>query len=271
MKAKLKKILVICTWVLLVGGLLAALGFVNKEQARMRCKAPEITISRDSSENNFVEREDIIKLLNDRGDSIDGQPMSSVNVSELENVLNSHVAISKAEVYMSVDGEVSIEVSQRKPVIRVFNWNNESYYIDEEGKLMPLSEKFTARVPIASGYITEPYARRYMYTIQDIENDSLARTNSVLDDLYKLAMFINKDEFWKAQVGQIYVNKDGELEIIPLVGDHRIVLGDATELEGKFKKLRVFYEEGLNTTGWWNKYSVINLKFKDQVVCTKKQ
>jgi len=194
-----------------------------------------------------------------------------VDVSELENVLNSHVAISKAEVYMSEDGEVSIEVKQRKPVMRVFNYDNESYYIDEEGELMPLSEKYTARVPVANGFIAEPYAKRYMYSINDIKNDSLARANSVLDDLFDIAMFIGQDEFWKVQVEQVYVNREGELELIPMVGDHRIVFGDATDIEQKFKKLRIFYEEGLNTTGWWNSYSVINLKFKDQVVCTKKQ
>lgn len=270
MKATLKKILIICTWIILVSGLIVALGFVDKERAGLRCKEPIVSIAKDT-ENNFIEREDIINLLRDRGDSINGQPLSSVNVSELENVLNSHVAISKAEVYVSVDGEVSIEVAQRKPVIRIFNYDNESYYIDEEGKLMPLSEKYTARVPIANGYIAEPYAKRYMYTIKDIQNDSLAKANSVLDDLYEVAMFIHKDEFWKAQVEQVYVNREGELELVPMVGDHRIVLGDAVDIEGKFNKLRIFYEEGLNTTGWWNSYSVINLKFKDQVVCTKKQ
>jgi cell division protein FtsQ len=270
MKTKLKKILIICTWVILVSGLIVALGFVDKERADLKCKEPIVSVEKDP-ENNFIDREDIINLLRDRGDSISGQPMSSVNVSELENVLNSHVAISKAEVYMSVDGEVSIEVKQRKPVLRVFNYDNESYYIDEEGKLMPLSEKYTARVPIANGFIVEPYASHYTHSIKEIANDSVTRSKCMLDDLYELAMFISKDEFWKAQVEQIYVNKEGELEIIPLVGDHRIVLGGSDDIEGKFRKLRIFYEEGLNTTGWWNSYSVINLKFKDQVVCTKKQ
>ena len=236
----------------------------------MRCKEPVITVQRDSA-TNFVDRDDVMKLLRDRGDSIKGQPMASVNVAELENVLNSHVAISDAEVYVSVDGEVSIEVKQRRPVIRVFNADNESYYIDEEGKMMPLSDKYTARVLIANGDLYEPYAKRYMYSVQDIERDSLACARSLLDDLYNLAMFIRKDPFWNAQVEQVFINGEKEIELIPVVGDHRILLGDASDLEDKFKRLRVFYEEGLVPTGWWNNYSMINLKFKDQVVCTKKQ
>jgi cell division protein FtsQ len=270
LKKKLKKILIITSWVVLVSGLFVALGFVEKEQGKLRCKDPVINVTRDSA-TNFVDRDDIMKLLRDRGDSIIGQPMSSVNVAELEKVLNSHVAIADAEVFMAVDGEVRIEVEQRRPVLRVFNVDNESYYIDEEGELMPLSEKFTARVLVATGYVYEPYAKRYMFSIADIEADSLARANSMLDDLFALAMFIRKDPFWHAQVEQVHVNSERELELIPKVGDHRILLGDASNLGDKFRKLRVFYEQGLVPTGWWNNYSVINLKFKDQVVCTKKQ
>lgn len=262
--------MLIFTWVILVSGLVVALGFVESEQSHLRCKEPRILITEDP-ENNFLERPDIIRLLKDRGDSINGQPMSSVDVTELENVLNSHVAIAKSEVYVSVNGEVSIEVTQRKPVLRVFNYNSESYYIDEEGKLMPLSDKFTAHVPVAMGHIFEPYAHRFNYTMADIVRSEALKEHSLLDDLYALAMFIRKDKFWEAQVEQIYVNSEKELEIIPRVGNHRIILGDASALEEKFMKLRIFYEEGLNTTGWWNNYSVINLKFKDQVVCTKKQ
>lgn len=270
MKNKLKKIMIIVTWVLLVSGLFVALGFVDKEQAMQRCKEPVIMVERDSA-TNFVDRDDIMKLLRDRGDSVTGQIMSSVNVAELEKVLNSHVAIADAEVYMSVDGEVSIEVKQRRPVLRIFNTDNESYYLDEEGKLMPLSEKFTARVLVVNGYINEPYAKRYMFSVDDIESDSLARASSMLDDIFRLAMFIRKDEFWNAQIDQVYVNRENELELIPKVGDHRILLGDVSNLEDKFNRLRIFYEEGLVPTGWWSNYSMINLKFKDQVVCTKKQ
>lgn len=270
MQKKLKKIMIIGTWVLLVSGLFIALGFVDKEQAIQRCKEPVINVERDSV-TNFVDRDDIMNLLRERGDSINGQAMSSVDVAELEKVLNSHVAIADAEVYMSVDGEVNIEVKQRKPVVRIFNSDNESYYIDEEGWLMPLSEKYTARVLVVNGYINEPYAKRYMFSIEDIERDSIAGTSSMLDDIFRLAIFIRSNAFWNAQVEQVYVNRENELELIPKVGNHRILIGDASSLEDKFNKLRIFYEEGLVPTGWWSNYSVINLKFKDQVVCTKKQ
>ncbi|MCC6689974.1 MAG: hypothetical protein IT235_00435, partial [Bacteroidia bacterium] len=105
----------------------------------------------------------------------------------------------------------------------------------------------------------------------EIEADSNLRKSTLVDDLFELAKYITADEFWKAQIEQVYVNADNELELIPRVGNQRIILGDITEMDQKFKKLLIFYRQGLNPTGWWNKYSVINLKFKNQIVCTRKE
>ncbi len=245
------------------------LGFVNKEQDSLTCKSLDIKVNQDD-DLYFLNKIDIAQLIHDRGDSIIGQPKSTINIPEIEYVLNNQSDVANAEVYATINGEIKVEVKQRKPVIRIINANGESYYLDDEGKLMPLSDKYTARVIIANGYILEPYARRYMYTIEDIGKDSMAKENSMLDELYAMAKYINADEFWKAQVKQIYINADRDMEIVPLVGDQKIIFGDTTAMDEKFKKLLTFYQQGLNITGWWNKYSSINLKFKNQIVCTKK-
>jgi cell division protein FtsQ len=257
-------------WAILIIGLLVSMGFVNKEQDSLTCKSLDVNVNQDY-DLDFLNKDDIAKLIHDRGDSIVGQPKSSINVAELETALNSHADIANAEVYMTIDGQVKVEVKQRRPIIRVINADGDSYYIDDEGKLMPLSDKYTARVIIANGYILEPYARRYQYSINDIGKDSMAKENSLLDELYAMSNYINADEFWKAQIKQIYINVDREMEIVPLVGNQKIIFGDTTAMDEKFKKLMTFYQQGLNITGWWDKYSSINLKFKNQIVCTKKE
>ncbi|MBA3972491.1 MAG: hypothetical protein H0X46_10205, partial [Bacteroidetes bacterium] len=108
------------------------------------------------------------------------------------------------------------------------------------------------------------------HSISDIGKDSLLSALSLLDEIYAMANYINADKFWSAQIQQIYINKDRDMELVPLAGDHKIVFGDTTFMDTKFKKLLTFYQQGLNTTGWWDKYSIINLKFKNQIVCTKK-
>ena len=86
-----------------------------------------------------------------------------------------------------------------------------------------------------------------------------------------MATYIDADPFWKSQVQQVFINDDKEMELVPMVGNQKIIFGDTTCMDEKFKKLLIFYSQGLNTTGWWNKYATINLKFKNQIVCTKKE
>ena len=171
---------------------------------------------------------------------------------------------------MGINGLVKVDVKQRNPIIRVINADGDSYYIDDEGKLMPLSDKYTMKVLVANGNIMEPYSRRYMYSMEDMGKDTLLNKTSMLDELYAVAKYIDTSSFWKAQVQQVYINSERDMEIVPLAGDQKIIFGDTTCMEEKFKKLLTFYQQGLNTTGWWDKYAVINLKFKNQIVCTKK-
>jgi cell division protein FtsQ len=266
---KLKKILFVALWTGLILGLLFTMGFVNKEQDALLCRELKVNVNQED-DLYFLDNLDVAKLIKDRGDSIVGQPKATVNVPEIEKALNSHPDIANAEVYMSIDGEVKVDVKQRKPVVRIINADGDSYYIDNEGKLMPLSDKYSAKVLVVNGAIAEPYIKRYKYSIGDIGKDSLLNATSILDEAFAMANYINADEFWKGQVQQIYVNADKEMEIVPTVGDQKIIFGDTTDMNEKFNKLLTFYQQGLNTTGWWNKYSTINLKFKNQIVCTKK-
>jgi cell division protein FtsQ len=266
---KVKKILFIALWSGLLIGLLITMGFVNQEQDSLLCQSLDVKVNQDD-DLYFLENSDIIQLIKDRGDSIIRQPKATVNITSIEKALNSHANISKAEVYMSIDGKMEVLVEQRKPVLRVINADGDSYYIDSEGKLMPLSDKYTAKVLIVNGVISEPYIKRYMLSIEQIGKDSLLNATSMLDEVYAMANYINGDEFWKAQINQIYINDERDMEIVPTAGDQKIIFGDTTAMAEKFKKLLTFYQQGLNTTGWWNKYSIINLKFKDQIVCTKK-
>jgi cell division protein FtsQ len=246
------------------------MGFVNKEQDSLLCRKLDIKVNQDG-DLYFIDKIDIANILKDRGDSIIGQPKSTVNITDIEKVLNSHAAISKAEVSMSIDGTVKVDVRQRNPIIRIINPDGDSYYLDDEGKLMPLSDKYTMKVPIVNGKINEPYSKNYGRTMAQIGKDSTLRAESKLDDVYAMATYIHADEFWRSQIHQIYINENDDMEIVPMAGDQKIIFGDTSAMEEKFKKLLTFYQQGLNTTGWWDKYSTINLKFKNQIVCTKKQ
>jgi cell division protein FtsQ len=141
--------------------------------------------------------------------------------------------------------------------------------MDLQGKLMPWSPNFTPRTLIAAGNINEKYHEWCKTNIDQIINNDTLKTSTLLDDLYALTRFILANKFWQAYTEQIFVNEKGDIELVPKVGNHKIIFGNADEIPEKFWKLKVFYKEGLNYTGWEN-YDTLNLKFKNQVVCTRK-
>ena len=265
----MKRIINISLWVVFVLGTLVTLGFVQKEQNHRTGRKLDISVN-SIDENYFVTRADIHQLLNDHGDSIIHQPISAINVPDMEKLILNNPSVDNANVFISVNGIVQITASQRKPIARIFNLTGESYYMDQDGRLMPWSPTYTADVVAVNGFVMETYGNWYRYSVKDIEATPALKDLSVLDDIYRIADFINKDKYRKALVGQIYVNSSKEFELVPSFGSFHILLGDANDLDEKFTKLMVFCRDGLSNTGAWNDYSTVNLKFKNQIVCTKR-
>lgn len=269
-KINTKKIITLVLWILGLSGLAVSLAFASRKEKLVKTEHLSVTVS-GSGENSFIDEEDVKDYLSEQKDSVVNIEKAKLDVNKIEKTLNAHPAIESADISVDVNGDVSIEIMQRTPLLRVFCEDGESYYIDTQSKLMPLSDKYTARVLVATGYIYEPYARRYQLSVKDIAKSEVFSKTSVLDDLFVLADYISKDSTLADLVQQINVTKDKEFELYPSIGDHKIVFGEATDIEEKFNNLKVFYTEGLNKTDGWNKYSVINIKYKNQVVCTKKE
>lgn len=268
-KISFKKIAIIFAWCLTAAGLIGSLAFVSKSEKNIVASDLNIVLH-NVDENQFLSEAEIKKYLNDRNDNILSERYRNLRTADLEKALNAHSAVENAEVSEDLNGEIKLEITQRTPILRVINKSGESYYIDSQNKLMPLNENYTARVLVASGELYEPYDRRYEFTVAQIANNKLFSEVSLLDDIVLVAKKINNDSLLSAMIQQIYVNKERDIELYPLVGNHRIVLGDAKDAAEKLNKLKLFYKEGLNKSDGWTKYSTINLKYKNLVVCTKK-
>jgi cell division protein FtsQ len=242
--------------------------FISKREAKVGCHEIEISVN-DSLKNRFIVKNDILKLLTRKNTQIIGYTLGEINTKKLEGLIETFPSVEKADVYKTIDGKLEIEVKQRDPILRVINNRNESYYIDYDGGIMPLSGKYTSHVLIANGNISEHYNLSALSRSGAKKKVIPNAQKSLLRDLYFLAKYIYDDDFWSAQVEQIYVNTNHEFELVPRVGDQVILLGNIEDMDEKFKKLEIFYKEGLKYSGW-NMYSVINLKYKNQVVCTKR-
>ena len=262
----IRKILNITVYVVAVLGLFVSLAFSARESDKIQCSSIKIQVDNKTG-NFFVTDADVRSMIFSKGDSLIGSPITSIPIAVYERHIAANPSVKRAEVYTKHNGVFAVKVYQREPILRVFNSDGESFYLDKEGSVMPTSENYTARVPVASGFIMEKQYEMQRHNVAEM-SDSLKK-RSCLDELFELATFIRNNDFWKAQIQQIRVEPNGELTMIPTVGDHHILLGRTDKMEQKFKKLLLFYKKGLNTTGW-DQYSHINLKYKDQVICTKK-
>lgn len=261
----IKRILNIVYLVVGTVGLFVSLAFTERESDKILCTDVRIEVDPGSGVF-FVSNEDVMGMINSKGGP-KGKPISSVPIAAYERHITSDPSVKRAEVFTKHNGVFAVKVYQREPIVRVFNSDGESFYLDKDGNVMPTSQNYTARVPVASGFIMEKIHLMQRYNVAAM-NDSL-KSISCLDELFELASFIRNDNFWKANIQQIVVEPNGELTLIPTIGDHSILLGNTDKMEQKFKKLHLFYTKGLNRTGWEH-YSHINLKYKDQVICTKK-
>src|SRR5690606_27385141 len=165
----------------------------------------------------------------------------------------------KALVSVDMNGVMSITIEQREAVVRVINLRGEDFYIDRNKVKLPLSDHFAPKVLVANGFIGESY-----------NGDLDSVQTPLLAELYETASFISKSTLWNDQISQLFVNRNKEIEMVPLVGEHQIILGNADSLEVKFDKLLLFYKHVIPTVGW-GVYKSVNLSFANQLVCTKEE
>jgi cell division protein FtsQ len=244
-------------------------GFIKDKEQVKRIIAMKIKVI-DSTQNEFIRSAEIRTMLEQKKYSLVGKVMRTVDLGDIERMLKARQIISEAEVFITEPGVLHVEVSQKTPFVRVFNRYGQGYYLDREGNIIPLSGSFSPFVIVANGFIAEPFTLAQTLNIHNVRHDSLLRSQHTIYDVYKLAEFIVQDKFWNAQIQQIYVTSNYEFELIPRVGSHVIELGRVENLDEKFGKLKTLYQQGFNKLGW-NKYGRINLKYENQVVCTKIQ
>jgi len=248
----IKKIFVILAWIGLFGLIGFSIYFVYEARQNVRCKSIVVLINPGSP--RFMDEQEITQLIERSGEPIIGHQLLDINIDHLEAKLNTYSTFKDVEIFRKIEssglsfaGKIIIILSERSPVLRIKS-ASEDYYLDKEGIQIPVSSKYIDRILIASGTIP----------------DESAKSN-----LLKMTEWVNQDEFWKAQIEQIFIQPNGELLLIPQVGDYIIEFGKPEDFQFKFRNLKAVYQQGFKYFGW-NKYKVISVKYQNQVVCTKK-
>jgi cell division protein FtsQ len=246
MQPKIKYILITILSVVAVMYLLTTMKFFSGGKNYSVCKELQVKLD-DANTVKLISEQEIAQLLAGVGLNPIGKSYPNIRTEKIERTLRNHPMIKRAECYKTSSGIVHINVLQRSPKFRVVG--HQSYYIDQDKEKMPISPHYAAYIPVVSGRVTLSMAK---------------------GPIYDFVSFLEKNEFWNAQIVQINIREDSKVELVPRVGDAIILLGSFERYEAKLKKLEKLYTKGFNVVGW-NKYKVINLEYKDQVVCSRSE
>ncbi|MCI6703313.1 MAG: cell division protein FtsQ [Prevotella sp.] len=257
-----KKIMfVVVDIVLAVYLVLAVSSFNIIDEKEMKCNKVSIRIA-DETTNGFLSVGEIKNILQKKHLYPWRRPIGEIKVRQIEEQLLASPFVNTAQCFLTKEGNVYIDITQRMPVVRIKNERGFDYYLDDKGREMPNS-KYVSDLIIATGHISRHYAKNYL--------DQIAKT-------------INNSELWRNQIMQINILNDYSVELVPRVGDHLINIGRIPDFGNneerdkkideyimkKLNRLEKFYRYGLSQAGW-NKYSYINIEFDNQIICKRKK
>lgn len=244
---KLKKIIVGTVLFIAIG---VITGFAVNYANHQPLKGVVVNLN-DEDFHNFLQKNDIeAVLLQDRNLSINTLNRSNIDLHAMERIIRANPWVKDAEVFISNNDLLQINVKQRIPVARIFTQQGASYYIDEQLQIMPP----------AVGY---SYPAVVFTNVRDIKNQQEIPAQQAA--IAKLASFILSDTFWRHQVTQVNMMNDYEFELSTLVGNQKIIFGDTSKIHDKFDNLFVFYKQVSNKLGW-DKYTELDVRFGNQVV-----
>jgi cell division protein FtsQ len=236
--------------VLIVCGIIA---FAERHQSSASIR--DITIKMvNVNENHFLDESDIVNLMQLNKETLKGATLDRVNLKDVEKKIKSEPFIKDAQLYSDLKGNLVVKTELRRPIARLVRNDGPDGYIAEDGTVMPVSDKFTARVVLMSGsYVNQLLKQNNVNDTEDGKN------------LIALLNVIREDDFWAAQIAQLDIDSKARITLFPQVGDEKIEFGKPENIEVKFKKLMIFYKEILPRMGW-NKYGRVNLEYEGQIV-----
>ncbi|QTE22147.1 cell division protein FtsQ [Polaribacter cellanae] len=240
---KFKRLLKYLLFVVLIICLTFLYSFSSKRNKRK--KVTKIEVEFEAGDNNFLTHAMVNKLLIQNNTTVKNQAKSVIDLYKLEKNVSKNPYVEKAAVFLSINGVLKSTIKQRTPIVRIVA-ENDSYYVDKQGVKVPLSSNHSARVLLVSGVKSE----------EDVK------------EILPLVRYILADNFLQKEVVGIQKSDTNEFEFSVRSGDYKIDFGKLRDVEVKFKKLKAFY----NTTfkdKTIQEYKTINVKYHNQVVCTK--
>lgn len=255
MSKKATNIILYVTAALSVAAVCALYMTGARRQSAIECRGVEVTV-RDSSVNRFVSGGDVKRILAAGYGSFEGVFADSLDLGAMESLVESKSVIRKCEAYVTRDGMLNVEVTQRTPTVRFQDASN-GWYADADGYIFPLQRSHTSMVPVVDGDFPVTVERGFKGPVENPEQrEWLMRVVGMVE-------YMNKNG-WGNRISQIHVSRGGEVSLIPTEGDERFVFGQPVKIKGKFAKMEKYYRM---IRPLKKNYAEIDLRFDGQIVC----
>ena len=240
----------------IAGGLLVLLFIISwKAKEEKKCANIDVELVGENTVALFMDEKEILQIIHEKGIQA-GMPIGAVNLNELEKSLQNIKWIKHAEMYLDNQQSLKIKIEQRIPIARIFSADGVSFYIDKEGRRLPLKQLTVLRLPVFTGFPSD--------------QEKMSSPDSVLlNDVLHFTKAIQNDSFFMAQIAQVNIESNGEFEMVPSLGDHIVLMGTAENVEDKLNRLYSFYKQVWVNSGV-NAYQVLDCRFDHQIVALKK-
>lgn len=242
-----KNLLNIILSILLVIYMVVAFGFTAYITQNDYCKGVDIEIN-DPSNMKFITVDDILREIGNEDSVFLSMRLNEINTHTIETSLNAIDKIEEANCFITKDGHLKIDITPLIPVARIFDPNG-TYYINRDGKKMTASARYHVDVPVVVGQFN-------------------SKLNSTA--ILPLLKYIKSDSTWNSLVSGIKIDANNDIIIAPMIRGHVLNLGDTSDIENKFARIKTIYKQVLPIKGW-NFYDTISVKWQGQVVATRKE
>ena len=261
MNKTLKYILLGLGGALLTACIVVAVIAGSKSRKAITCTGLEVAVL-DSMQNSFVSKADVKGYLDREYGHYIGMVADSIDLTRIEDIIDGRSAVLKSQAYVTRDGILHVDVTQRKPVVR-FQKKDGGFYADADGYIFPLQRTYASHVQIIDGNIPLAANSGYKGAIEDPKEKEWFR------NMMNVVNYIEKSKTWKDKIVQISVDAKKDLILIPREGNEMFLFGQPTDIEDKFRKMEKYYTHIIPAKGEGH-YRTVDLKYKGQIVCKEK-
>ena len=261
----MKKVLKAIGILIIISGIGYLVILTNKTYHEGQCEGMDINVLTGENEDSLVSEAQIRQMVESNFDSLKKRPLNAISLAAIEQTLRESPYVKDVDVYVTMNRKLKLKIRSFIPVVRILSHGDKSFYLDRKGSLIPVNPYHPSHVLLASGNIDATVPDSALS--QNLHYTQLNNFSGI-EELFNLAKQIKENRFLKAQVEQIFRNRENEYELIPKIGDQVIIFGKASLIKNKLKKLEAIYRQAIPRSGWQT-YKIINLKYKNQVICSK--